>query len=370
MNVGILGGGQLARMLAQAGRPLGLSFMFLCPDSNACAAPYGELLCAPYDDERAQNRLIKWADVTTYEFENIPLSVVESIQRQVTLHPSFSALAVARDRLVEKQRFAAMGIPIEKYSPINSLPELKAALQNIGLPAILKTRTQGYDGKGQFKLTKESDLSVAWDRLGKKPCIVEAVVPFKRELSIIAARDQNGQMVYYPVSENHHRDGILRLSIIRLNDSLQTKVNQMIKIIMDDFNYVGVMALELFQDKDRLLANELAPRVHNSGHWSIEAARTSQFENHLRAICGLPLGESSTDQLAAMVNLVGNLPKEEHIRNISGATPHFYGKAERPGRKVGHITLTSSNGSTDEFYKQLATLLQITGESKLAGQKL
>jgi 5-(carboxyamino)imidazole ribonucleotide synthase len=368
MNIGILGGGQLARMMAQAGSSLGLNFMFLCPDSHACAAPFGEHLCAPYDDKRAQKRLAEWADVATYEFENIPLSVVELLQQEIPLYPASSVLSVARDRLLEKLLFRTLGIPTAKFAPVDSLAELINALEDIAFPAILKTRTQGYDGKGQVLLRKASDLSSAWEEIGKVPCIVESVVEFRREISIIGARNQKGEMVFYPLSENHHRGGILRLSISRQDDPMQVRAEAKIRSIMDNLSYVGVMALELFQVGDQLFANELAPRVHNSGHWTIETVQTSQFENHLRAICGFSLGKTTTTQTGAMVNLIGRLPEEAQIRNIPEASPHFYAKEERPGRKVGHVTLTSSDCSLEEFDRRLAALLQLAGETELASR--
>jgi len=369
MNIGILGGGQLARMMAQAGSSLGLNFMFLCPDSHACAASYGEHLCAPYEDKHAQECLAKWADVVTYEFENIPLSLVESLQQQIPLHPAASVLSVTRDRLPEKLLFRTLGIPTAKFAPVDSLEMLINALEDIALPAILKNRTQGYDGKGQALLREESDLSAVWNEIGKVPCIVESMVEFRRELSIIAARNQKGNMVFYSVSENHHRDGILRLSISRKDDPMQVRAEAKIRSIMDNLGYVGVMALELFQVGDQLLANEVAPRVHNSGHWTIEAAETSQFENHLRAICGLPLGKTSSPHTTAMVNLIGRLPVEEEIRNIPGTSLHFYGKIKRLGRKLGHVTLTNSDYSPEEFELHLAALLQLAGEAELASRK-
>ncbi len=370
MNIGILGGGQLARMMAQAGAPLGLKFMFLCPDSQACAAPFGEHLCAPYDDKSARERLARWADVVTYEFENIPLSLVESLEQQVPLHPASSVLSVARDRMSEKLLFHSLGIPTAKFAPVDSLEMLTSAIGDIALPAILKKRTQGYDGKGQALLRKESDLPAAWQEIGKVPCIVESMVAFRRELSIIGARNQKGDMVFYPVSENHHRDGILRLSISRLDDAMQVGAEAKIRSIMDNLGYVGVMALELFQVGEELFANELAPRVHNSGHWTIEAVEASQFENHLRAICQLPLGKTSSSHTTAMVNLIGHLPAEAQIRNIPGASLHLYGKSERPGRKVGHVTLTTSDDcSPEEYGLRLAALLKLAGETDLAGQK-
>ncbi len=368
MNIGVFGGGQLARMLAQAGRKLELDFMFFSPYSDSCAAPFGDHLCAPFDDPLALQRLAEWADVATYEFENIPLASLESVEQRVPLHPSSTVLAVARDRLLEKRRFDFLGIPTPRYAPVETLTELTNAAKDIGLPAILKTRTQGYDGKGQAVLREESDLAEAWERLGKFPCIVESRIAFDREISIIGARDQKGEMVFYPISENHHRDGILRLSINRLNDPFQDRANAKLKKIMEDFNYVGVMALELFQVNDQLMANEFAPRVHNSGHWTIEGASTSQFENHLRAICGFPLGKTTSTESAAMVNLIGSLPDENRIREIPGATSHYYGKAERPGRKLGHITLIGKDGSSDKIEQRLTALLQLADEPELASR--
>ena len=369
MNIGILGGGQLALMMAKAGSSLGLNFMFFCPDSHACAAPFGEHLCASYNDKRAQMYFSEWADVATYEFENIPLSVVESLHQKVPLHPASSVLSVARDRLAEKLLFRSLGIPTAKFAPVDSLAKLINALEDIAFPAILKKRTQGYDGKGQALLREPSDLSAAWEKVEKVPCIVESMVTFSRELSIIAARNQKGEIAFYPVSENHHRDGILRLSISRQDDPMQDRAEAKIRSIMDDLDYVGVMALEFFQVGDKLFANELAPRVHNSGHWTIEAAETSQFENHLRAICGFSLGKTSSAQTSAMVNLIGRLPVEAQVRNIPGASLHFYGKAERPGRKAGHVTLANGDCSPEEFDLRLEALLQLAGESELASRQ-
>jgi 5-(carboxyamino)imidazole ribonucleotide synthase len=368
MRVGILGGGQLARMMAQAGRTLGLEFTFLCPDPQACAAPFGEHICANFDDERAQHRLVEWADVVTYEFENVPLQLVESLAARVNLYPSAAALAVARDRLYEKSRFQALGIPTAEFASVDSLDDLSNAVTKMGLPAILKTRTQGYDGKGQAVLRQPSDGPVAWEQVGKVPCIVESMVKFERELSIIAVRSRSGELAYYPLSENHHREGILRLSISLENDPMQADAEEKIGLIMEDLDYVGALALELFQVDGKLLANEMAPRVHNTGHWTIEGAHTSQFENHLRAILGMRLGATSLTHSAAMVNLIGRLPQEEELRAVPGAIPHFYGKKERPGRKVGHVTLIDGDATSAQFNRRLSDLLRLAGENALADQ--
>jgi 5-(carboxyamino)imidazole ribonucleotide synthase len=366
MKVGILGGGQLAQMMAQAGNGLGMTFMFLCPDPHACAAPFGRHLCAPFDDEEAQRRLTEWADVATYEFENIPADQVASLERQIELQPPSKALAVARDRLLEKRCFQSLGIPTAEFMPVDDLEDLKEAVSVVGLPAILKTRTMGYDGKGQVLLRQLENLPAAWAQVGEVPCIVESMVEFTRELSIIAARGRTGELVFYPLSENYHRDGILRLSLSCQGDSLQAMAQDLIQRLLDELDYVGVLALELFQVGDALYANEMAPRVHNTGHWTIEGARTSQFENHLRAVCGLPLGATDTPVNAAMVNMIGRLVDETAIRQIPGAIPHVYGKVERPGRKVGHITLVEDGEGHQVFTQRLASLLQLAGEEGLA----
>ena len=366
MNVGILGGGQLAQMMAQAGSRLGMSFMFLCPDPQACAAPFGQHLCAPFADTDAKKQLAEWADVATYEFENIPAEDVASLEQQIVLHPSSKALAVARDRLIEKRCFRSLGIPTAEFMPIESLDDLKAAIEVVGLPAILKTRTMGYDGKGQAVLRSPDDLPDAWKLVGEVPCIVESMVNFTQELSIIAARSTTGELAFYPLSENHHREGILRLSISREDHPQQAIAQSLIQRLLDELDYVGVLALELFQVGDEFYANEMAPRVHNTGHWTIDGAVTSQFENHLRAICGMPLGATDAPAHAAMVNLIGLLQDEETIRKTPGAIPHFYGKSERPGRKVGHINLVDNGDGLEAFNQRLAGLLQLAGEDALA----
>lgn len=346
MIIGILGGGQLARMLALAGHPLGLKFVVLDPAKDACANVVAEQLCGDYDDPKLLAALAEKADVVTYEFENVPAEAVRQLDGKVNVYPPARALAVAQDRLNEKNLFRQLGIATPDFAAIDSLDELKTAMTSIGYPAVLKTRTQGYDGKGQAVLRSDADLASAWNTVGGVPLIVEAFVPFDREVSVIAARGRDGTSVCYPISENEHREGILRFSQAQPNDPVQQLANDYITRLLDHLDYVGVLALELFQVGNDLLANECAPRVHNSGHWTQNGAVICQFENHLRAIAGLPLGTTETLGHAAMINLIGNIPSSDNVLKHGYAHLHLYGKEERAGRKVGHINVCCANEKT------------------------
>ena len=346
MIVGIVGGGQLARMLALAGYPLGLEFVFLDPAPDASAAPLGEHLCGGYDDRALLARLAERADVVTYEFENVPVESIEFLSERITVHPSHHALAVARDRLREKTLFRKLGIPTPPFAEVDTRSDLECAVAGIGLPAVLKTRTLGYDGKGQAVLRCPGDLDAAWAQLGGMPLILEGFVPFDREVSIIAVRGLNGETRFYPLAENTHRDGVLLLSSSRPGDPMQQLAQNYARRLLDTLEYVGILALELFQVGDALLANEMAPRVHNSGHWTIEGAETSQFENHLRAILGLPLGVAAPVGYAALVNFIGTMPEAGRVLALSGVHLHSYRKEPRPGRKLGHATLRAQDERT------------------------
>jgi len=316
MLVGVIGGGQLGRMLALAGMPLGLSFRFLDPAPDAPAKEVGELLVGAYDDSELLDRLVDGAAVVTYEFENVP---VESARRAGTV-PGHAALEVAQDRLVEKQLFRRLGIPTARIDE-----EVET------FPALLKTRRLGYDGKGQ---------RLVETRPGPVPGhVLEELVPFDRELSLLAVRARNGRTRFYPLIENVHADGILRTSRAPAADAPQAQAEEYATRLLDALGYVGVLALELFEVGGELLANELAPRVHNTGHWTIEGAETSQFENHLRAILDFPLGVTDLRAECVMVNLIGAVPAPQEILAIPGARLHLYGKEQRPGRKLGHVTL-------------------------------
>lgn len=366
MKVGILGGGQLAQMLAQSGTPLGMEFKFICPDEQSCAAQYATHICKNYDDKDALKELVDWADVITYEFENIPTDVVATLEQTSTLYPSSQALVTAGDRINEKTMFNLLGIKTANYAAINSLADLEAAVIKIKTPSILKTRSDGYDGKGQVVITADTNLADAWNHLQEVPCILESMVTFEREVSIIAARKANGEITFYPLTENHHRDGILRLSLCLQAEKLQAKAENMAKIIAEHLDYVGVIALELFQAGDELLANEIAPRVHNSGHWTQDGTECSQFENHLRAVCDLPLTQPSLLAPTAMVNLIGQLPDSAEVNKHRNVASHIYGKSERPGRKIGHLNLVCEANGLGDFKSTLAALLSLVGEKELA----
>jgi len=364
MKVGILGAGQLARMIALAGFPLGLEFIFLDPAADACANQLGEHLQGDYNDVNLLTLLAERADVVTYEFENVPSAVAEFLSAHTQVHPSPQSLAVAQDRLLEKNFFNGIGIPTPVYASVNSLDDLQAVMADIGYPAVIKSRTQGYDGKGQSVLNNVDDLAPAWHKLEGVPSVVEAFVPFAREVSIIAARNSANDIVYYPLSENLHRGGILRVSECKADDVMQEQAQTYITCLLEALDYVGVLALELFEVNGRLVANEFAPRVHNSGHWTIEGAQTSQFENHLRAILNLPLGATTPINKAAMVNFIGGLPALEAVLTIPGAHLHLYGKEPRKGRKVAHATIcTETDKSSAELTQKLILIASQVDDS-------
>ena len=332
-------------MLALAGLPLGLRFRFFDPAREAVAGHLAPLTSGDITDESALKTWALGVDAVTYEWENVPLASVRFLEQIVPVFPPVRALEVAGDRLTEKNFLLAQGIPTPDFWPINSREELESATQNAGFPCVLKTRRGGYDGKGQWVLRSSAEVGQAWADLGKVPLILEAFVPFERELSILSVRGQDGAIRFWPLVENYHAGGILRLSLAPAPDispALQSAAQDYARAALEELNYVGVLALELFQVGEKLVANEMAPRVHNSGHWTTEGAQTSQFENHIRAVAGLPLGQTAMrSQVAAMVNLVGELPELGAVLQVEGAHPHYYGKEVRPGRKVGHVTLVA-----------------------------
>jgi 5-(carboxyamino)imidazole ribonucleotide synthase len=347
-RIGVLGGGQLGRMLGLAGRAMGLQLSFLDPSADSPAAAVGSLDVSDYMDAEALERLAR-ADVVTFEFENVPVAAVAALEARAKVFPGSRALEVAQDRLHEKACFRSLGIGTPAFEAVGSWPELLAALGRIGLPAVLKTRRFGYDGKGQAVLRTEADARAAFERLGGAPLILEGFVAFQRELSVIAVRSSQGEVACYPLVENHHTAGILRKTLAPapgVTGDLQRAANQHIEKLLAHLDYVGVLALELFQVDDSLVANEIAPRVHNTGHWTIEGACTSQFENHLRAILGLPLGATDALGPCAMLNLIGAAPDAAAVLGVPDAHLHWYGKEPRAGRKVGHVTVRAADTAT------------------------
>lgn len=395
MMVGVLGGGQLARMLALAGYPLGLRFRIYDTPPEAPAEHVAEYVQGDFDDWPRIRAFAEGLDLVTYEFENVPVETVAALADRLPVWPPAVALATSQDRLPEKELFRRLGLPTPRYVAVDSRESLASAVEAIGTPAILKTRRLGYDGKGQFLLRTAGDVDAAWQALGGLPLILEAFVPFDRELSMIAVRTPDGVCAFYPLIENHHRAGILRESRapaaaasagppvtsappFGLPDrpattppeptaravaaafgptaspaapasgpsgggassaALQAQAQDYARRVLEALGYVGVLAIEFFQVSDELYASEMAPRVHNSGHWTIEGATTSQFENHLRAIMGLPLGSTRPRGDYAMLNLIGAVPDAARVLAIPGAHLHDYGKEPRPGRKVGHVTV-------------------------------
>jgi 5-(carboxyamino)imidazole ribonucleotide synthase len=363
VTIGILGGGQLGYMLALAGYPLGLHFRFLDPSPEAPVGRIATRITAQFTDRPALKRFAAGLELVTYEFENVPVETARFLAERVPVFPPPAALEAAQDRLNEKRLFQKLGIATTEFAAVADRDGLDSAVCEIGLPAILKTCRMGYDGKGQWILRSPEDVDRAKNELPvattaprklrspegadqSAPFLLERLVPFTRELSVLAVRGRTGETAVYPLVENHHREGILRLSLApapQLDRAVQHAAEDAARRVCDALQYVGVLAIEFFEHEGRLLANEMAPRVHNSGHWTIEGAITSQFENHLRAVVGLPLGSTSALGCSAMLNLIGDVPDPADVLAVRDAHLHLYGKAARAGRKLGHVTLRASS---------------------------
>jgi 5-(carboxyamino)imidazole ribonucleotide synthase len=350
--LGVLGGGQLARMLALAAAPLGIQTLVVDGADDACAGQVAPLVVAPWSDDDALQAFAARVDAVTFDFENVPAQTAERLAGQVAVHPSPQALAVAQDRLAEKTLFRECGLATPDFMAVATREDLAKALEDIGAPAILKTRRLGYDGKGQFRLKSLDDADAAWAALGEQAAslglILEAFVPFQRELSVVAVRACDGQFRTWPLTQNWHVDGVLSMSLAPAPDidELQQRATALAKTLAERLDYVGVFALELFVKDGQLLGNEMAPRVHNSGHWTIEGAHTSQFENHVRAVLDLPLGDTGARGVSSMFNWIGELPDIAPVLRAVDAHWHDYGKQARPGRKVGHATLCAPDAET------------------------
>ncbi len=350
-TVGILGGGQLARMMVLAGAPMGLRFELFDPAADACGAQVAPLQVAAFDDEAALAAFAARVDVVTFDFENVPARSAKFLAERVPVHPDPDALAVAQDRLSEKTLFQSLGIPLPAFADIRSRDELAAKVAEFGMPCIVKTRRLGYDGKGQFRIRSAADIDAAWDTLGsqveKTGLILEGFVAFDREVSVVAVRGQDGEFRAWPITGNWHVNGVLSASLApaQLSAAQHEAAIGYARALAERLDYVGVFALELFCRGDELLANEMAPRVHNSGHWTIEGSETSQFDNHLRAVLGLPLGDTRMLGHACMLNWIGQMPDANAVLGQAGGHWHDYGKQARDGRKVGHATLRDDDAA-------------------------
>lgn len=356
MTVGIVGAGQLGRMLALAGYPLGLDFLFLDPAPDAPAARLAPVLTGSFSDPALLEQLAQACDVLTFDWENISVESLRRLRaggRRIPVCPPLAALATAQDRVSEKRLFERLNVPTTRWQAVDSRRELERAVREIGLPGVVKTRRLGYDGKGQMVLRNADQITAAWELLGAAPLLYEEHVAFDCEVSIIGARRKSGEVAIYPLNGNVHADGILRLTRAPFGPPRWQRLAAVyLTRILAHFHYSGVLTLELFVRGGRLIANEMAPRVHNSGHWTIEGAITSQFENHLRAILDLPLGATRALGHIAMVNLIGALPPLRTILALPGVHLHDYGKEPRPGRKVGHCTVLAATPAARDAQAQ------------------
>jgi 5-(carboxyamino)imidazole ribonucleotide synthase len=359
MTVGVVGAGQLGRMLALAGYPLGVDFLFLDPAARPPAAALAPHLHGAFEDERLLGQLARASEVVTFDWENVSVAALRALKANVRICPPLAALAASQDRVSEKRLFERLKIPTTRWRAVATRAQLERAVRDIGLPGVLKTRRLGYDGKGQAVLTSAADVERAWRELGTVALLYEERVAFAHEVSIIGARSAHGSIAIYPLNGNVHSQGILRLTRAPYGPaSWQRLASRYLVRVLEHFRYVGVLAIEFFVRRGRLVANEMAPRVHNSGHWTIEGAVTSQFENHLRAILGLPLGATRARGYSAMVNLIGQMPPASALLALPGLHLHDYGKAPRPGRKLGHCTFVARTRAERDRWARglLATL--------------
>jgi len=366
-TIGILGGGQLARMLALAGAPLGVRFLIVDNVADACAAQVAPLLVADWRDFAALEKFAARIDVATFDFENVPADTAHWLTDHTRVSPNPRALALAQDRLAEKTMFRELGLETPAFVTVDSRADLERGVRALGYPCVLKTRRLGYDGKGQYRLRSSADIDPAWQALGSAPSILEAWVPFDREVSVIAVRGSDGAFSTYPLVQNWHSDGILAASLAPAPDAaaLANAAAAHARAIAEHLDYVGVFALELFVRDGKLLGNEMAPRVHNSGHWSIEGAVCSQFENHVRAVLGLPLGDTAARGLSVMLNWIGELPDARAALAESNVHWHDYGKSPRAGRKVGHATVCADDAA--QMHARLTRVARALGrETQIA----
>ncbi len=360
MHIGIIGAGQLGRMMAISGIPLGMRFTMYDRRADVPGAAVADLVVGDFDDLRRLRQFARRVQVVTFDWENVPVASVRAVAGIVPVWPPPAALAVGQDRIAEKELFVRLGIPVVPYAVVDDRAGLMRAVAAIGTPGILKTRRLGYDGKGQVRIRRSADGEAAWQRLRGSPLVYERLVRFSREVSLVAARDRAGHTAFYPLAENLHEHGILAMTRAPWRHAgLQRTAERHVARLLAALRYVGVLCVEFFVERGRLVANEMAPRVHNSGHWTIEGAETSQFENHLRAIAGLPLGSTRARGHAVMVNLIARMPRAAAVAAASGAHLHDYGKAPRPRRKLGHLTAVCASPAARE--RMAARLRRLAG---------
>lgn len=344
MRIGVVGGGQLGRMLGLAGIPLGHAFRFLDPATDCPAAAIGPVELAAFDDLAAIEAFAAQADVVTFEFENVSAAALERLAARVPVAPGVASLATSQDRVAEKQFFQRCGIPVQRFAAVNGVDELARACGTVGFPGVLKTRRLGYDGRGQAVVRTPADAPAAWAAVGGVPSIYEEFVHFTHELSAIAVRGRDGATSFYPLCRNEHARGILRTTVApaeAAGSACEQAAHAHLQTALDALGHVGVLTIEFFSTPAGLVANEMAPRVHNTGHWTQNGAVTSQFENHVRAITGAPLGCCDARGACGMVNLIGGMPAEAELLAVPGAAVHLYGKRARRGRKLGHVNVCS-----------------------------
>ena len=348
MRIGSLGGGQLSQMMALAGHPIGIEVSCYDTAADLSASHGGSITAGAWNDIDKVRAWASTCDVITYEWENVPAELVADLSTIKPVRPAVKALATAQDRWSEKRMLTALQIPVAPFRLCQNEDDLKTAIKELGPDVVVKTRTGGYDGKGQVVIRSGSSISPAVEMMNELGLVVEQMIPFDFEASIIAARSVSGGVATYPPTLNTHHLGILRTSVVDtgLSHHQANEASEFVRKIVEELDYVGVIALEMFSVGGRLLANEIAPRVHNSGHWTIEGAETSQFENHLRAVAGLPLGSTAARCPAAMINIIGKAPNVMEILSVAGASLHTYQKAPREGRKLGHVTVTAPDSAT------------------------
>lgn len=343
----ILGGGQLGQMLAHAATDLGVRTRALDPSPGACARSATELIVGSFDDPPAIARLTDGASCVTFEFENVPPEALQAAGTTgVPMRPSPASLRIARDRLLEKQTFARAGLDVQAHRPVDSIEDLRRAIDEVRTPCVLKQRTGGYDGKGQAVIQDPSEAEAAWDAIAHAPAICESFVSFARELSLVGVRSIDGETRFFPLVENTHRNGILVRTIApapNVSPDLQASIESRVRTLMEQLDHVGVLALELFDAGEQLIANEMAPRVHNTGHWSMDGCSHSQFDLHVRACLGMELPSSLDVTPTIMLNMIGSAVEHDAPKSSPGLRAHVYGKSAKPGRKLGHINITGDD---------------------------